>query len=155
MAKNASHYVPTLRAGTEKIPADLLDLDGLEAGEVTIGDVEGLTDALAGKAAASHTHTAAQVTDLDVDAVEGLTAALAGKAAASHTHDIADVTSLQDALDGKQAAGSYAAASHTHTAAQVDVAADAENGLSAGTLQAALESLAARVQALEDAAAEA
>src|SRR5690606_2423547 len=125
MAKNASHYVPTLRAGTEKIPADLLDLDGLEAGEVTIGDVEGLTDALA------------------------------GKAAASHTHDIADVTSLQDALDGKQAAGSYAAASHTHTAAQVDVAADAENGLSAGTLQAALESLAARVQALEDAAAEA
>jgi hypothetical protein len=75
MAKNASHFVPTLRAGTEKIPADLLDLDGLEAGEV----------------------------------------------------DAADVT----------------------------VAADAENGLSAGTLQAALESLAARVQALEDAAAEA
>src|SRR5690606_16420680 len=139
MAKNASHYVPTLRAGTEKIPADLLDLDGLEAGEVTIGDVEGLTDALAGKAAASHTHTAAQVTDLDVDAVEGLTAELVGKADASPTHDIADVTSLQDALDGKQAAGSYAAASHTHTAAQVDVAADAENGLSAGTLQAALE----------------
>src|SRR5690606_11463273 len=97
MAKNASHYVPTLRAGTEKIPADLLDLDGLEAGEVTIGDVEGLTDALAGKAASSH----------------------------------------------------------THTAAQVDVTADAENGLSAGTLQAALESLAARVQAREDAAAEA
>jgi hypothetical protein len=35
-------------------------------------------------------------------------------AAASHTHSIANVTGLQDALDGKQAAGSYAASSHTH-----------------------------------------
>jgi hypothetical protein len=32
----------------------------------------------------------------------------------SHTHTIANVTGLQDALDGKQAAGSYAASSHTH-----------------------------------------
>src|SRR5690606_24062751 len=117
MAKNASHFVPTLPAGTEKIPADLLDLDGLEAGEVAIDDVEGLTAALAGKAASSHTHTAAQITDLDIDAVEGLTDALAGKAASSHTHTIANVSGLQSALDGKQAAGSYAAASHTHTAA--------------------------------------
>jgi hypothetical protein len=40
-------------------------------------------------------------------------------AAASHTHTIANVTGLQSALDGKQAAGSYAAASHTHTIANV------------------------------------
>lgn len=40
-------------------------------------------------------------------------------AAASHTHTIANVTGLQAALDGKQASGSYAAASHTHTASQV------------------------------------
>jgi hypothetical protein len=40
-------------------------------------------------------------------------------AAASHTHSIANVTGLQTALDGKQAAGSYAAASHTHTIANV------------------------------------
>ena len=35
-------------------------------------------------------------------------------AAASHTHTIANVTGLQAALDDKQAAGSYAASSHTH-----------------------------------------
>ena|SRR5699024_1697364 len=38
----------------------------------------------------------------------------------SHTHAIANVTGLQDALDGKQASGSYAAASHTHAAGDVD-----------------------------------
>lgn len=43
-----------------------------------------------------------------------VTNAIAGKAAAVHTHVIADVTGLQAALDGKQAAGSYAAASHSH-----------------------------------------
>jgi hypothetical protein len=43
-------------------------------------------------------------------AVTNLTTDLAGKAAASHTHTIANVTGLQAALDGKQAAGSYAPA---------------------------------------------
>lgn len=43
-------------------------------------------------------------------AVANLTTDLAGKAAASHTHTIANVTGLQAALDGKQAAGSYAPA---------------------------------------------
>lgn len=57
------------------------------------------------KAAASHTHTTANVTGLD--------AALAGKAATSHGHAIADTSGLQTALDGK------AAASHTHTSAAV------------------------------------
>jgi hypothetical protein len=63
--------------------------------------------------------------EVTIDDVEGLTAALAGKAASSHTH----------------------------TAAQVNVAADATNGISADTLQAVLSALAARVVALEEAAA--
>lgn len=91
--------------------------------------------------------------EIAIDDVTGLTAALAGKAASSHAHTVANVTGLQSALDGKQAAGSYAAASHTHTAAQVNVSADATNGISAGTLQVVLSALAARVKALEDAAA--
>lgn len=41
--------------------------------EVAIEDVEGLTDALAGKAASSHTHTAAQV-DVEADATNGISA---------------------------------------------------------------------------------
>ena len=36
-----------------------------------------------------------------------MTNALAGKASSSHTHTIANITGLQSALDGKQAAGSY------------------------------------------------
>src|SRR5690606_37344701 len=32
----------------------------------------------------------------------------------AHNHPISDVTGLQNALDGKQASGSYAAASHDH-----------------------------------------
>ena len=40
-------------------------------------------------------------------------------AAASHTHSIADVTGLQTALDGKQASGSYAASVHTHIISDV------------------------------------
>lgn len=49
--------------------------------------------ALDGKAAASHTHSIANV--------PGLQAALDGKAAASHSHTIANVTGLQAALDAK------------------------------------------------------
>lgn len=37
----------------------------------------------------------------------------------AHNHAIADVTGLQDALDGKQPAGSYAAATHNHTVSQI------------------------------------
>ena len=71
----------------------------------TIANITGLQTALDGKqvagsyAAASHTHTIANVT--------GLQTALDGKAASSHTHAISDVTGLQTALDGKQASGSY------------------------------------------------
>ena len=68
-------------------------------------DVTGLDTALAGKAAASHGHAEADIT--------GLATTLAGKAAASHTHGSADVTGLDTALAGK------AAASHTHGSADV------------------------------------
>lgn len=61
--------------------------------------------ALDGKAAASHTHTIANVT--------GLQTALDGKAAASHTHTVANVTGLQAALDGKSAVG------HTHNSTDI------------------------------------
>jgi hypothetical protein len=58
-----------------------------------------------GKAAASHTHTIANVTSLQTT--------LDGKAPTSHTHTIANVTSLQTTLDGK------APTSHTHTKSQI------------------------------------
>lgn len=99
-------------------------------------DISGLSDALAGKAAASHSHTMADVENLDVaigsKASKDLTAEEdnfasfdnggdiqdSGKkasdfAAASHTHTRSDVTGLSDALAGK------APASHTHTKAQI------------------------------------
>ena len=37
----------------------------------------------------------------------------------THTHAISDTTGLQEALDGKQAAGNYAAATHTHIISEV------------------------------------
>lgn len=40
-------------------------------------------------------------------------------AASSHTHSIANVTNLQSQLDSKQPKGSYAASSHTHTISNV------------------------------------
>ena len=56
---------------------------------------------------------------------------------ATHTHVVADVTGLQDALDGKQASGSYAAATHTHVVADVT------------GLQAIINDLTSRIEALE------
>lgn len=69
-----------------------------------------LTPANIGAAAASHTHSIANVTDLQT--------ALDDKAASSHTHAISDVKNLQTSLDGK------AAKSHEHSA----------NDITSGTL---------------------
>lgn len=81
-------------------------------GSTTWGNITGtlsnqtdLNNALAGKAASSHTHSIANVTNLQ--------STLDGKAASSHTHSIANVTNLQSTLDGK------AASSHTHSIANV------------------------------------
>lgn len=50
-----------------------------------------------------------RVTEVEGDITE-INTALEGKAATEHTHEIADVTGLQDALDGKEAAGAAASA---------------------------------------------
>jgi hypothetical protein len=55
--------------------------------------VNGLSDALSGKANIIHSHAISDVTDLQTT--------LDGKAASEHTHEIADVTGLQDALNIK------------------------------------------------------
>lgn len=52
----------------------------------------GAVDSVAGKTG---------VINLDTNDINGLSTALSGKAASSHTHSIADVTGLQGALDAK------------------------------------------------------
>lgn len=65
-----------------------------------------LQTGLAGKANTKHTHTVAEVTDLN-STLSGyvttatLTKGLAGKANTAHTHTIANVTNLQTTLDAK------------------------------------------------------
>lgn len=65
------------------------------------GKADSVYQAKGSYAASSHTHTIAQVSNLQ--------SILDSKASASHTHTIANVTGLQSALDGK------AASSHTHS----------------------------------------
>ncbi|MCE5281954.1 MAG: hypothetical protein LLG93_07605 [Deltaproteobacteria bacterium] len=62
-----------------------------------IADVEGLQDALDGKAPTSHSHAISDVTDLQ-DSLDA-------KADVSHVHAISDTTGLQDALDAKANTG--------------------------------------------------
>ena len=77
-----------------------------------------LQTGLASKANTKHTHTVAEITNLN-STLSGyvttatLTAELAKKANASHTHTTAQVTGLDTALAGK------APTSHTHTSAQI------------------------------------
>ena len=86
-----------------------------------------VTQGLAGKANASHTHTPAQVTGLDTALagkasnadlssltaevtkdLQAVNTALEGKANSSHTHTIDNVTGLQDALDATSTQASNA-----------------------------------------------
>ena len=77
-----------------------------------------LQTGLASKANTKHTHTVAEITNLN-STLSGyvttatLTTELAKKANASHTHTTAQVTGLDTALAGK------APTSHTHTSAQI------------------------------------
>ncbi len=57
----------------------------------------GAVDSVAGKTG---------VIALDTNDINGLSTALSGKAASTHTHSIADVTGLQTALDAKASASS-------------------------------------------------
>lgn len=105
---------------------------------LVIADVSGLQTALDGKqasgsyAAATHTHSAADITSgtLGIARIPtGTTSATVcigndsrlsnARTPTAHSHAIADVTGLQTALDGKQASGSYAAAVHAHVIGDV------------------------------------
>ena len=79
-------------------------------------DVTGLSDALAGKADANHTHSVdSALSSTSTNPVQNkvINIALSGKASTSHTHAQSEITGLTSALSGK------ANASHTH--AQSDV----------------------------------
>lgn len=77
-----------------------------------------LQTGLAGKANTKHTHTVAEITNLNSTlsgyvTTDTLTEELAKKANASHTHTTAQITGLDTALAGKSPTG------HTHTIANV------------------------------------
>ncbi|PZU74149.1 MAG: hypothetical protein DI531_08225 [Brevundimonas sp.] len=88
-------------------------------------NIDGLPEALAGKASASHSHAAGDVTSgvfdvgripaLAMEKITGLATALAGKAAAVHGHVMADIDGLVQALSGKSAVGHKHDASDTTT----------------------------------------
>ena len=94
----------------------------------TIADaLETQSAAIAGKAAASHTHSTSDVTGLEtalankaasnhthpISEISNLTAELDSKAEEVHTHATSDVSGLDTALSGK------AAASHSHTTSDI------------------------------------
>lgn len=90
-----------------------------------LGDIDGLPEALAGKAAASHRHDASDINTgvfdvgripaLAMEKITGLATALAGKAASIHGHVMADIDGLVLALNGKSALGHKHDASDTST----------------------------------------
>jgi hypothetical protein len=83
----------------------LLDDISASAMQVTLGLGSAATQASSAFAAASHTHTIANVTNLQTS--------LDGKANTVHSHAITDVTNLQTTLDGKSNVG------HTHAITDV------------------------------------
>ena len=92
------------------------------AGDKGKANAEAITALQSGKADKNHTHTSAQITDLQgkLDAkantththvtadITDLQGKLDAKANATHTHAISDITNLQNTLDGK------ASVSHNH-----------------------------------------
>lgn len=125
-----SETVPTSKAFIMNKPTlgALASKDSIAYSEITgTPPVQDLSDlatknelqtGLASKANTKHTHTVAEITNLN-STLSGyvttatLTAELAKKANASHTHTTAQVTGLDTALAGK------APMSHTHTSAQI------------------------------------
>lgn len=125
----------TVTAGVWEINSGVVDLDNLggtitAAGKALLDDADAAAQRTTmGAAAASHTHTKADVTDFahthvkaDVtdfahthpqSDVTGLTTALAGKSDTGHTHAQSDVTGLVTALAGK------APSSHTHIKSEI------------------------------------
>lgn len=128
----SSSHTHLLAAGATDVTATASEVNILDGALITTTELnylDGVTSAiqtqLNGKAATSHTHTVANITDLtatasELNVLDGITATvtelnytdgvtsniqtqLDGKASTSHTHAIGDVTGLQTALDGKQA----------------------------------------------------
>ena len=100
-----------------------------------------LQTGLAGKANTKHTHTVAEITDLNSTlsgyvTTDTLTEELAKKANSSHTHTTAQITGLDAALAGKSPTG------HTHTIANVT---NLQAALDAKASNADLSSLEAEV----------
>ena len=111
---NTSTY--TADKATFALKTEIPDTSGLATKTQLSGyaTTTALTQGLAGKANASHTHEISNVT--------GLQGALNAKAdttsvaAKTHTHAISDVTNLQTTLDGK------AASSHNHDSTYIKIA---------------------------------
>jgi hypothetical protein len=91
----AEHLTITQTGGVVTVDFDTEGLGGGVPEDIAIEDVDGLGDALAGKADASHTHDDRYYTESETDTL------LSGKAASSHTHATSDVTGLDSALAGK------------------------------------------------------
>lgn len=109
------------------------------------------------------TVTSDDITDATATGKSVLTAASAAAARTAigaGTSNLALGTTASTALAGNTAllqigttATTAAAGNHTQAATTVNVSADATNGVTAGNLQATISALAARIKALEDAAA--
>lgn len=102
-------------------------------------EFDGIASALAGKAAAAHTHVMGDVT--------GLVAALNAKAAAAHTHVMGDITGLVDALNAK------AASVHTHAMSSIDGLTNALAGKAAAAHTHAMADINGLAEALAGKAA--
>jgi hypothetical protein len=93
---------------------DYNSLDNLPNLSYSVGDIDGLQDALDAKAGLDHNHTIANVF--------GLQSALDGKALSSHGHVISDIVDLQARLNEKALASDLsgkADALHTHFAEDI------------------------------------
>lgn len=114
---------------------DMLIFDGScwQAAKPGVDTIDGLPDALSGKADAVHGHSA--------DDIEGLDSWLSDKAAATHDHSFEDIGGLDSALSGKadkvhghnaddiadldDVLAGYAAAAHGHEVDEIDGLGDA------------------------------
>lgn len=106
-AINHTHDVATAGAAGFMSAEDKAKLDGLEEIDTSVFVTK--EDADAAYAAISHTHDDRYYTESEVDSK------LSGKANATHTHTVANVTNLQETIDGLEAdIAGKANATHTH-----------------------------------------
>ena len=125
LASSVEVPVQSVNGQTGTIVLGVSDIGAAPASHThTIANVTNVQTTLDGKAASSHTHTIANITNLQTT--------LDGKAASSHTHTIANITGLQTELDGKAASShshswgqvtgkpsTFAPSTHTHTASDI------------------------------------